>query len=83
MGKISFTTDIWSDPNLVPFMAVTAHWMEAVQDEKDSSRKLRLRNDLIGFHRIPGHHTGEHLAQCFLYITDRIKITDKVRVIFS
>ncbi|KAF8833124.1 hypothetical protein BDN67DRAFT_859737, partial [Paxillus ammoniavirescens] len=27
LGKISFTTDVWSDTNLVPFMAVTAHWI--------------------------------------------------------
>ncbi|KAH9950785.1 hypothetical protein B0H21DRAFT_679919, partial [Amylocystis lapponica] len=27
LGKVSFTMDLWSDPNLVPFMAVTAHWI--------------------------------------------------------
>ncbi|KAJ7572573.1 hypothetical protein C8J56DRAFT_741363, partial [Mycena floridula] len=27
LGKISFTMDMWTDPNLVPFMAVTAHWI--------------------------------------------------------
>ncbi|KAH7904018.1 hypothetical protein BJ138DRAFT_969441, partial [Hygrophoropsis aurantiaca] len=27
IGKISFTTDLWSDINLSPFMAVTAHWI--------------------------------------------------------
>ncbi|TFK17490.1 hypothetical protein FA15DRAFT_553137, partial [Coprinopsis marcescibilis] len=26
VGKVSFTTDIWTDPNLASFMAVTAHW---------------------------------------------------------
>ncbi|TFK16518.1 hypothetical protein FA15DRAFT_577502, partial [Coprinopsis marcescibilis] len=31
IGKISITTDCWSDPNLSPFMAVTAHWIESVQ----------------------------------------------------
>ncbi|KAJ7595849.1 hypothetical protein C8J56DRAFT_775322, partial [Mycena floridula] len=28
LGKISFTMDLWTDPNLVPFMAITAHWIE-------------------------------------------------------
>ncbi|KAG2063795.1 hypothetical protein BDR04DRAFT_953576, partial [Suillus decipiens] len=26
-GKVSFTSDLWSDSNLCPFMAVTAHWI--------------------------------------------------------
>jgi hypothetical protein len=80
VGKISFTTDAWSDPNQTSFMAVTAHWIQAI-DEKTSTglkKKLRLRADLIGFHKLPGRHTGEHLAHCFLFITDRIKVTSKV-----
>ena len=84
MGKISFTTDGWSDPNQTSFMAVTAHWIEAT-DEKISTgvkKKLRLRADLIGFHKLPGRHTGEHLAHCFLFITDRIQVTSKVSISF-
>ncbi|KAH9986444.1 hypothetical protein BJV77DRAFT_928008, partial [Russula vinacea] len=27
MGKISFTMDIWTDINMKPYMAVTAHWL--------------------------------------------------------
>jgi hypothetical protein len=79
-GKISFTTDIWTDTNMTAFMALTAHWIESCVEETLAGPKntLRLRVDLIGFHRVPGRHTGEHLAHCFLYITDRIKITEKV-----
>ena len=53
-------------------MAVTAHWIEAVEEKTDTGlqKKLQLRSDLAGFHKLPGHHTGEHLAHCFLYITD-------------
>ena len=29
MGKISFIVDIWSDPNLKAYMAVTTYWMES------------------------------------------------------
>jgi len=62
-------------------MAVTAHWIQTT-DEKTS--KISLRADLIGFHKLPGRHTGEHLAHCFLFVTDRIKVTSKVsEVIFS
>ena len=62
------------------FMAVTAHWIEAVEEKvsSGSQKKLRLRSDLVGFHKLPGRHTGEHLAHCFLFITERLKITQKV-----
>lgn len=45
-------------------------------------KKLNLRSDLIGFRSLPGRHTGEHMAHCFLHITDRIKITPKASVKF-
>ena len=62
-------------------MAVTSHWIQGIYKETiDSTRlTLKLRADLIGFQRVPGHHDGKHLASAFLYITDRIKVTDKVR----
>lgn len=78
MGKISFTTDAWTDSNMTSFLGVTAHWIEDKSESSTGSKKLHLRSDLIGFHQIPGWHTGEHLAHCFLYILDRIKITSKV-----
>jgi hypothetical protein len=81
VGKISFTTDAWSDPNQVSFMAVTAHWIQAIEQKTPTGgvdKKLHLRADLIGFHKLPGRHSGEHLAYCFLFITDRIQVTSKV-----
>jgi hypothetical protein len=80
MGKISFTTDVWTDPNLCPFMALTAHWIKPhfIDTTTGQQKKLELRADLIGFLRVPGRHTGVHLAQCFLYIIDRFKIAHKV-----
>jgi hypothetical protein len=80
MGKISLTMDMWSDPNLMPFMAVTAHWIKGKTEETVNGPKLvlNLRADLIGFQRVPGRHDGEHLAHAFLFVTDRLKITEKV-----
>ena len=56
VGKISFTTDAWSDPNQRSFMAVTAHWIQAidVKTPTGSNKKLTFRADLIGFHTLPG-----------------------------
>ncbi len=69
--------DLWTDLNLVNFMAVTAHWVEAIGPNADGFTMLWLYSDLIGYHQIPGHHNGEHLAAAFLHITDRVGITSK------
>jgi hypothetical protein len=77
---VSFTTDMWSDPNMTPYMAVTAHWLQStVQATQHGPQHiLKLRADLVGFLRVPGRHDGEHLAHAFIYILDRISITPKV-----
>jgi hypothetical protein len=71
---------LWSDPNLSPFMAVTAHWIETttIQTADGPQYILKLRADLIAFYHVPGRHTGEHLAEAFLQVLDRIGITSKV-----
>ncbi|SRR5579859_6967356 len=71
------TTDMWSDPDLKPYMAITAHWIEQVQ-QKSGQKKLHLRADLIGFMHAPGSHTGERLAQVFYFIISRMRLTKKV-----
>ena len=76
MGKISFTTDIWTDFNLKPYMAVTAHWLEQPSLQQP---KINLRVDLIGFIHIPGSHTGDRLAEVFLFVLDRLKLAKKVK----
>jgi hypothetical protein len=58
-------------------MAVTAHSIQA-SITADGTEQLKLKSDLIGFHKVPGRHTGIHLANCFVFITDRLKITHKV-----
>ena len=67
-GRILSTTDLWSDPNLAPFMAVTAHWMEAttVQTSDGPQHLINLWTDFIGFYQVTGHHNGERLATVFM-----------------
>jgi hypothetical protein len=76
--------DMWSDPNLSPFMAVTAHWIESKTEDTPEGPKLKLtlRADLIGFQRVPGRHDGEHLAHAFLHVLDRLNIAKKVAFIY-
>ena len=66
-------------------MAVTLHWIQGINIETIEGTKLilKLRSDLIGFQRVPGRHDGRHLATAFIYITDRIGITDRVSIILS
>lgn len=77
--------DLWTDPNLFPYMAVTAHWLQLVNEDSGNGprQQLKLRADLIGFHRVPTRHTGENLATAFLYVLDRTKISWKVLAVFS
>jgi hypothetical protein len=46
---ISSTTDIWSAPNDIPFMAITGHWIDC---------NFKMRSMLMDFVALPGSHTG-------------------------
>jgi hypothetical protein len=57
-------------------MALTAHWIA----KADHSSALALKAALIGFHHVPGSHTGEMLASVILHLLDRAGVTEKVSV---
>ena len=57
-------------------MALTAHWIA----KANHSSMLVLRAALMGFHHIPGSHTGEFLAGVLLHLLDRAAVTKKVSV---
>jgi hypothetical protein len=80
MGKISFTMDMWSDPDRKAYMAVTAHWLERqpLQVAQTLQHRINLRVDLIGFIYVPTAHTGSCLAETFLFMLDRLQISNKV-----
>ncbi|KAF5372906.1 hypothetical protein D9758_001436 [Tetrapyrgos nigripes] len=78
LGRISTTMDLWTDPNLVPYMCVTAHWIQGKKAPGSDKFALTLRAELIGFHRVPGRHDGEHIARAYLYVLDRVGITEKL-----
>jgi hypothetical protein len=78
MGKVSFTMNIWTDLDKKPYMAVTAYWLEqaSLQMSGRLQQKINLCTDLIGFVHIPSSHTGERLAEVFLWILKRFKFTE-------
>lgn len=74
IGKISYTSDIWSSDNRTPYIAITAHWMG-----NDESGHLTLKNALIAFQRVWGKHTASNLARIVLQLLDRAGTTTNVR----
>jgi hypothetical protein len=67
---------------MIPYLAVTSHWIQSVKVQHVSgppTEELVLRADLIGFHHLPGHHTGRHMAHLFLFVLDCISIATKVQ----
>ncbi|KAG2147387.1 uncharacterized protein EDB93DRAFT_1250525 [Suillus bovinus] len=75
-GKISFTSDLWLDQKLCPFMALTAH--QTAKEEQTSV--LVLKAALIAFYHIPGSHTGKSLGSIILHLLDRANIAKDVSV---
>lgn len=72
--------DTWTDLDMKSYMGVTAHWVQKhlVQTSYANQEMLRLRADLIGFMAIPGSHTGERLAEIFMFVINRLNIAEKV-----
>jgi len=78
VGRISLTYDIWTAKALRPFLAATAHWIKRHPDGS-----LSLEANLLSFHHLPGHHTGERIASALVEILDFFNITNKVGHITS
>ncbi|KIJ18418.1 hypothetical protein PAXINDRAFT_71397, partial [Paxillus involutus ATCC 200175] len=73
-GRISFISDIWSDDNTRPYLAITTHWIAS----GDGPKSLRMKAGLITFHHLPGSHTGAYLASTILRLLDCAGVTKQV-----
>ncbi|CDO72222.1 hypothetical protein BN946_scf184970.g74 [Trametes cinnabarina] len=73
LGRISFTADLWTDPIMRAFMAVTAHYIIRAEGQH-----LVLKAHLIAFKHIEGHHDGASLARAFFTILEEEGVTWKV-----
>jgi hypothetical protein len=72
LGRISFTSDCWSDPNLASFLALTAHFVVR------ENGRLVLQNKLLAFRIVEGSHTGENLARIIFTILKDAGLLGKV-----
>ena len=73
LGRISFTTDLWTDPILRAFMAVTVHYLMRNEDNR-----LILRTRLLAFNYLEGHHKGDNLADAFFKILKSEGLVERV-----
>lgn len=64
-GKISFTVDAWTSKNILPFMAIRAHWI---------SSDWVYQTVLLDFSYIDGSHKGVDFCNIFLKCLDRFDI---------
>jgi len=73
LGRVSFTSDIWSDPQLASFLAMTAHWCR-----RDPAGRLEIANRLLAFRLVEGAHDGENIGQIMYNIIKDAKAHRKV-----
>ena len=59
LGRVSFTSDIWSDPNLTSFLAMTAHFCR----RPGGPGSLEIAHQLLAFRVVQGSHDGENIGQ--------------------
>lgn len=63
-GKISFT-DAWTSKNVLPFMAIRAHWI---------SSDWAYETVLLDFSHIDGKHDGKNFRSMFVQCLERFQI---------
>ena len=51
---------MWSDPNLIGYLAITAHYY--IRDENGRWKK---RSRLVAFRHVQGKHSGTNMASYF------------------
>lgn len=64
-GRFSFTLDAWTSKNMLPFMAIRAHW---INDDWE------YETVLLDFCHIKGNHKGPNLSKIFLACLSRFQI---------
>jgi hypothetical protein len=78
LGRISFTSDLWTDINQKSYMAVTAHYCAL-----DARNHLAVESRLVAFRHVEGAHDGENLSNVFIRILEEIHAINRVRETIS
>ena len=76
-GKISLTCDAWQGDNTNGYFAVTGHWIEVC-----TLGKWTLEHAVLRFAQMNCSHSETHLGQMLYKIVNRLRIVDKVVLLF-
>ena len=71
-GRINLTIDAWTSSNKLPFLAITAHWIDITYERF---------NTLIGFQRLKGSHTAGNMADVLVKPLDMYGIRKAINCI--
>ena len=71
-ARINLTLDAWTASNKIPFLAITAHWMNT---------DFELVSTLIGFERLQGSHTAENMTIAIMKVLRMYGIEDHINCI--
>ena len=77
LGRVSFTSDIWSDPNLTSFMALTCHFCK-----RSGLGALEVANRLLAFCLVEGSHDSDNIGQSMYDIFKEAGAHQKACLIF-
>ncbi|CAE6365245.1 unnamed protein product [Rhizoctonia solani] len=69
LGRVSVTSDLWSDDQLHSFMAVTLHYINSLGD---------LAEHLYAFRRVRGSHTGVNVGRILFGILEDADLVGKI-----
>ena len=61
--------DAWTSPNYIPFLGITAHWIDS---------QWELKSILIDFVKLSGPHSGENLSEAFMTVLREFGVMTKV-----
>ena len=70
-GKISLTLDGWTSKNQIPFLGITAHWID---------ENWKLNQITLEFYPLEGPHTGENLSKVVIKTLKEYGILTKVSI---
>ena len=73
LGKISLTLDEWTSKNQIPFLGITAHWID---------ENWKLNQITLEFYHLEGPHSGENLAKAIFKVLKEYGILTKVGIFF-
>ncbi|CAE6524483.1 unnamed protein product [Rhizoctonia solani] len=75
LGRVSITSDLWSDHMERSFMAVTGHYKKQIRGADI------LVVELLAFRQVEGSHSGVNLARVLFGILSEYNILDKIGTI--